>query len=558
MAARHLNAEVLAVVCDFLTDKPDVLSFSLTCSAVRPVATQRLLSMAPVVISSSKSLRCLHSFLFSDAAARTPYVRALTVDSPNLDEGEVSSYDPEDTPLLLDILSSTPCLYELSITLHRTPNGCVDDLRVLDALVQLHTMRALNIDGESPALPELVARIRAPLRKLGVLFVNLKGDWWHPAAFEKFLPHLAPTLEELHVNDFCLDHSDFNENTSLSDRTQYLALRSLTINHFFHHPLLEHLQYLFPALDRVLCATFTDLPIPEDRWVDIRAANQRAQEGDSESHSHPWKRLDQLICNIPLFYILALRCPIRLVSLDACSLDHRTFATQALRENPPPRLKVSLLLHDGLGVFDELFPPELAETLTHLTLCIDYSNICYGLHYPANAHAIATLQWDHLMERLLQTVLPLHHLTHLRIVIQADIRHPFSGLYGRLPCSEDFVQALRDPALRLEKAALSLAGVLTSARYVFLTTRGFLADRERSDDEWVYTWRVSERWLISRAWRVAGPWAHNARESQSESSLVELDEAFAEMIMEQEELFLSLQDEINHTGGYELWQPEPN
>ncbi|KAI1789278.1 hypothetical protein LXA43DRAFT_589936 [Ganoderma leucocontextum] len=147
--------------------------------------------------------------------------------------------------------------------------------------------------------------------------------------------------------------------------TQYAGVRSLCVGGFVGKPLLDHLQYLFPALDDVLSIARLDGRTPEDTYADIRAANQPAQDGEGGGLcSRAWKKVDRVVCDAPTLYILGLRCPVRLLRLDCCSAHALRYAADALRENPVPRLKVSLLLGDGLRGLNELCGEELAGRLT--------------------------------------------------------------------------------------------------------------------------------------------------------------------------------------------------
>ena len=84
--------------------------------------------------------------------------------------------------------------------------------------------------------------------------------------------------------------------------------------------------------------------------------------------------------------------------LDYVSFLSRRYLTDALRENPVPRLKLSIMLSFGLDVFDELFPLELSRMLTHLTLCVVYANVG-GPQSDADARIVLTLRWDGLLVR---------------------------------------------------------------------------------------------------------------------------------------------------------------
>ena len=143
---------------------------------------------------------------------------------------------------------------------------------------------------------------------------------------------------------------------------------------FVGKPLLNSLQHLSPALDGVLSLPRLDGLTHEDDYADIRAANQRAQDGDGGGlHPGAWKKLDRLDCSAPTLYVLGFRCLIQLLGLDRCSEHALHYVADALRENPIPCLKVSLLLGDGLRGLDGLCnSPEVAGILTHLTLQLVY------------------------------------------------------------------------------------------------------------------------------------------------------------------------------------------
>ncbi len=97
-----------------------------------------------------------------------------------------------------------------------------------------------------------------------------------------------------------------------------------------------------------------------------------------------WKKLDRVICDALTFYALGLRCPIRLAMIDLLSVDDHYHTADALRDNPVSRLQLTLD-HD-LSMFGALFSPEVAKTLTHLTVCLLYSNSFGSIH--------STIRWD--------------------------------------------------------------------------------------------------------------------------------------------------------------------
>lgn len=75
---------------------------------------------------------------------------------------------------------------------------------------------------------------------------------------------------------------------------------------------------------------------------------------------------------------------------------------------------------------------------------------------------------------------------------------------------------------------------------MFLTTSGYLANRNEGG---VRYWKAYERWMVSRAWRIAH--SEDTRVDKEQIALVELDEAVADTLINQEELVLSAADEAS-------------
>ena len=174
-------------------------------------------------------------------------------------------------------------------------------------------------------------------------------------------------------------------------------MRSFSVTAFQGMPSLEHLQHLFPALDGTLALSLFSVWALEDNFAAVRAENQRAQDNGTEPSSRPWTKLARVACSAHMFYVLGLRCPIGLVMLDRITRYTKRYLVAALREQPVRRLELSLVLSRGLEVFDELFPPELGDTLTHLTLFCDESQ--YGGASKAEQAALLTRHWDDIMVR---------------------------------------------------------------------------------------------------------------------------------------------------------------
>ena len=146
MKAARPNEDVLALVCDCLTDVPDVLSSALTCSALRPAATTRLLSMWPIGLTAGASVRWFHSFLFADTPARAPHVCALWIDLES-NERRADAEIARDAALLFNILTVCPHLERVSLVFERYSAGDPDNPRIRDALAALPNLCALTLYG---------------------------------------------------------------------------------------------------------------------------------------------------------------------------------------------------------------------------------------------------------------------------------------------------------------------------------------------------------------------------------------------------------------------------
>ena len=121
MDAARLNADVLTIVCEFLTRVPDVLSFSLTCAVLRPITTRQLLQIHPIELTSGPSIHRLHHSLFADLPARSPHIRALEAGSKRCHSPNGTDH-PGEYSLLVEILASCPHLERLSLSPKDTPH----------------------------------------------------------------------------------------------------------------------------------------------------------------------------------------------------------------------------------------------------------------------------------------------------------------------------------------------------------------------------------------------------------------------------------------------------
>ncbi|PIL28003.1 hypothetical protein GSI_09854 [Ganoderma sinense ZZ0214-1] len=168
---------------------------------------------------------------------------------------------------------------------------------------------------------------------------------------------------------------------------RYPVVRSFSAISLIGALLLDRLwQHLFPALDGTLSLGDFDTGTSRCSEDAIRAANRCAQDAGPE---RAWNKLDRVICDAQMLYVLALRCPVRLAMIDKGSAGAVHYA---------------------------------AHAPSHLTLCLVY-NRKDSWRTPGDAADLAQLQWDDLPLRTLLSVLrPLRNLTHLRAFIYCHRR----------------------------------------------------------------------------------------------------------------------------------------
>ena len=368
-----LNFDVLHLICNNLTKVSDVLSFALTCSALRKGALQRRLSMSPVALSSPDSVERFHRFIFADPTSRAPHLYGLSI-SPEFyyAEHEYQSC----TNHLAAILDAAAHLEYLSVS---TAIG----LSVCATIAKMTTIRELAmfsdwgtlIQHEPEALNSLLAALRSPLQHL--LIVDYRMGKISAGFLHDHLSHLAPTLESLVLGD-----SEFSFNISPSlVTTPFTALRSLEISAPYQSDFyrMDVLLRLFPNLDDTLI--LKGFMSSTHEYPTFRAQSMEAQK------DRTWPGLDRVTFSATLAFVLALRCPIRYMCIDNPIVRDMRYLSPVLRYNCPQQLllPIALFARHHLQYFDELFPLEAAETLTHLVLFFEIE---------VNKPCFPTGQWD--------------------------------------------------------------------------------------------------------------------------------------------------------------------
>ncbi|KAM5538321.1 hypothetical protein V8D89_007923 [Ganoderma adspersum] len=525
----QLNFDILRLVCNYLIDVSDVLSFALTCSSLTEDSFRRRLRMSPVDLSNGRSLDRFHTFIFSNEPSRAPCIRGLKLP------------DPYEDPECREIIESgffnrLWAVLEAAVRIQFLEFSTSISAFVFGAVAQANTVQELWVFADTykqPLRTHLTA-FRSPLRSLHVMGSELVGDVISARFLHDDLGHLAPTLESLDLDDFPIRILP----SSLT--TQFTAVRSLKLKTSFSSDFhtLDVLLRLFPNLDDTL-----DLGrrlmgnIAEDEYDAFRERSKETQK------RHSWSGLDKLVCDLPTAYLLALQCPIRRMDSEVqhMSSHEYLYLADTLRHNGPRQLHIGLPLYDGFNMLDGMFPPEAAEKLTHLVVFADA-----GARYRCGARYKArNVHWDRLVGRLLLSIKHLHLLTHLRIVFRSttyySVRQP--------PPNRDLMNRLCE--IDLHPAAIQLIAEMPTLDHLFLTScgRAYALQTKTKNGQPVYRQRIIERWLSTKAWRVDHD--HDEEEDRlpadaglgSGPCTMELSPEVAERIVNQEELHLFRHEE---------------
>ena len=356
----RLNFDILRLVCDYLSDVPDVLSFALTCSALTEDALRQRLRMAPVNLSKSEVINSLHTFIFSNEPSRALCLYGLKIPMPYYYDLQFSNKS------LFDVINSqVVTILEAATNIQYLDLATSISDAVCDAAVKLTTVRELRIfnDAYQGRLLTRIPIFPSRLRSLHIRGSHTISGYIISLSFlHDRLVHLAPTLELLDLDDDCLI-----DIFPSSVTTQFAAVRSLKLRIIFFPDcdVLGVLSRLFPNLE-TLDLDLLNAHIREDDVLAFREQSERSQKQNG------WSGLDQLVCDADTAYLIALQCPIRRMHIKVGTSGAARHLTKTLCHHSPPQLHVHLsALYDGFVVLDGLFPPEAADKLTHLVIFVD-------------------------------------------------------------------------------------------------------------------------------------------------------------------------------------------
>lgn len=190
-----LNLDVLCQICSHLMAVKDVLSFSRTCSEFHPIAVERRLSMRPVFIHRSNSIRKLCDFVFVDKERRGPHIRALCISSAIPDE----TLSEDLVERFLALLSCATGLRKLTlyVPVHPSPLFTAHPT-VLPAIAGLASLQELELTASIEVATILLGSTCSSLRVFRHQFpYEYKAKGSSESLLITVPSQLASTLEEI-------------------------------------------------------------------------------------------------------------------------------------------------------------------------------------------------------------------------------------------------------------------------------------------------------------------------------------------------------------------------
>ncbi|KAI1784586.1 hypothetical protein LXA43DRAFT_208458 [Ganoderma leucocontextum] len=516
-----LNFDILREICGLLTDVPAVLSFSLSCSTLHPVAVERRLSMRAITLTSAKSVRDLHNYIFVDEKWRGQHVRAISIPG----YGELPRSSEELVDRLIAVFESTPRVHALSYCMPTRPQSPFRHRRFLAAVAKMASLQELDVDAPFGLAVDLLVsnwfHALKTFRYSIMKFVEYKGSF----SFLCITPWMRSTLEEIELSLEFLA-------LAAKERVLFLAVRSVTLTKVWDFLPLDLLLSVFPNLDRTLIVKEEVFLVGAD-WHD-HLVTVRAENREYAQKMRTWKALDRVVAGPDMLHSLGFPCPIRHLTLSMLwNDDHECRASAGnahavLREHAPTHLAlVNVRLPHGFSNLEDLLSPEEAvPRLTHLVLDAAYENSTmpydpiHGVYGTTNFSS-----WDAMLDALLVGLEALH-LTHIRIIVhcQVDLGYAF--------CAPLYDSA---HSFKFDRLVAALPGIVPSLTHIFITSYGrtYTVDGPR---EYASRRSTEERWGMSRGWRVRRL-SHDSGTQGIMHDLEELRAEDAEAVINSEEMY---------------------
>lgn len=388
----ELHWDVLTSICHHVRDIPTILSISLVCRTLRTIAARRLLD-TQVVVLDAQSITSFRQFIDADRAARLPFVRKLKIDLPWCWSSRCLKEEvrPGFVQFVLDLLEQATRLESLILP-HpsSTYSGLDCDDRFLTAITRLSSLCELALEEGWTPMEEILGNTCSALKILRVHPGTSRSadPFLNCDVLFSLLQHIAPTLETLEV---------VAQVVSLSHNPQtnhvFPAMRSFKVDTLTRMASIrtESLIQLFPALDGTL-AFYSLYPTPNS----VEEGREAHELNRASQMRRTWKSLDRVVGDVRLIYALGLVCPVRHLMIDGVSRHTKYQLDDILLNARPTHLKLTLDLARGIGVLENLLPPEVASELTHLVLflsCASYNTITGE----DETVAMQTLEWATLL-----------------------------------------------------------------------------------------------------------------------------------------------------------------
>ncbi|KAM5531949.1 hypothetical protein V8D89_014383 [Ganoderma adspersum] len=547
----ELNPSILREICSCMTAVKDVLSFSRTCSAFRPIAVARRLGM-PIDLRREKILRNIYSFVSVDRGQRGPHIRELSIPFNIPREGLSEKLNLAEP--FLALLSCATSLRKLSLYVPILPSPLFTaHLSVLPAVAGLTSLQELELTASTEVAIGLLGSTCSALKVFRYQCpYEYKGSESPGSLSISMAPQLVSMLEEIQVP------SDFVPIAARSHAT-FPAVRSVTLTdgtrgHEVFRWHVDELLALFPNLDRTFIVE-AEVPEaadgvvsagPNDHLVVLRAKNHVTQ------NARAWKGLNRVsILSDDGLYALGLACPIRHLSLSLgfIGLEERpeleaqaTSRIRAILEDcTPSHLDLSHILYlsrTSLSPdWDALLAKNVAAKLTHLVLSVSYhhaSDLPVRGGGSRRGEQEIERPWPVILDSLVSGLRSLHRLTHIRIDISAHLS------YVERPC---FLVVVYDglSSFKFDRVLDVLPRSIPSLSCIAVTSRGSVTQAPTRANGFQ---GGNEEWNVSRAWRVQ---RNTAADSRARHGLEQLSAAEAEAVNDTEELHDTAE---SHNWGY--------
>ncbi|PIL27928.1 hypothetical protein GSI_09963 [Ganoderma sinense ZZ0214-1] len=431
----------------------------------------------------------------------------------------------EDDEQVMEILDLTVNLNSLELSLD---SSYLAVQRVSSAFSTLEVLQHLSLS--EPLLPADRSWVPHALRALRAPLISLR------ITTSRYLSHSTPSALAIHFDRNVSHFATSSTLTSLHltripmyDGTflglpRFPSVRSLTVDQRLpREPKMDALLHLFPSLDRWLHLRVEhwkalDIASNPQELAAIQAANTRAQE------AFRWTKLDKLDCESSTALMLALRCPVRHLTIDCFDIP------AIVRVQPRHVVIDSIRLPLHCDISHPLAATPEPVSTTHVVLIM----VCNAQEYrnaKSNLYQTDNIRWDTVVRHATYPLSAFSHATHARLVL-----HCSTG------CTSDVNEEVEDLIRNSHDAATSAGrpphpGILAACsalRFFILTVD--VRDETKSDP-------TLQRWVGTRAWRVT-----NEREGQglterpgggdAPSKFEELNEYEATMIMEDEDMSL--------------------